>query len=142
MATIDSLESQLCQLEEERKKGQEELLILEGAKNDGMKINLIPAIKHQRKANVSMKHAVKKVVKFRKQLAEVRHIISENRLQSTDPVPGTTIHTSDTVPYKRYDNGGAIDDVTQPLHLLFQQEEEENGTPRPYYEDEAKKNYN
>lgn len=100
------LESQLKMLKQEREKGLRNLAIIESMKEEGeihvanLNLNLIPAINNQRKANISLDCAVKKVVRFRRPLREIRQIISSNRLESEWPEEITTGPQPTTCPSK------------------------------------------
>jgi hypothetical protein len=82
------LEIQLKILKEERQKALHNLAVLEELEEkkfvdvSDLEINLLPCINNQRKANISLDAVVKKVVRFRKPIRQIREIITANRLES------------------------------------------------------------
>jgi hypothetical protein len=65
--------------------------------NKEPKVDLKPAIKSQQRANASIERAIKRYVTFREPVANVRHVMSSNRLQSTYLPENIGFHTSDKV---------------------------------------------
>jgi hypothetical protein len=87
----------LVLLQNERDKFMKDSQLLAQLYIKEPKVDLKPAIKCQQRANASIDRAIKRYVRFREPVANVRHVISSNRLQSTYMPENIGFHTSDKV---------------------------------------------